>query len=268
VRTIKTVIVKGVTIGEGRTKILVPITGPTLEALRAQVAALIDKPADVVEWRVDHFDALADTASVISTARTLAEQLGGTPLLFTCRTRAEGGKATIDAQSYGELNAALVQSGFVDLVDVEYQREGSVVEQVLSAARTSGVPVIASNHEFGGTPAREEIVARLQAMQQLGADICKIAVMPKSAADVVTLLDATQMMHEQHAERPLITVAMGGLGLVSRLAGQVFGSAATFGMVGAASAPGQIELEDLLFAIDLLGSAAMVHPSVGRPAEI
>jgi len=89
-------------------------------------------------------------------------------------------------------------------------------------------------------------------MQALGADICKIAVMPRSAADVLTLLDATRIMHEEYADRPLITMSMGGLGVVSRIAGQVFGSAATFGMVGTASAPGQVDASELRALLDVL----------------
>jgi hypothetical protein len=42
-------------------------------------------------------------------------------------------------------------------------------------------------------------------MQELGADICKIAVMPQTTADVITLLDATQEMYHKHADRPLIS---------------------------------------------------------------
>ncbi|SEF92791.1 3-dehydroquinate dehydratase [Thermomonospora echinospora] len=254
-RTIRTVVVDGVVIGEGSPKILVPITGDTPERLRAQADALTGRPVDVVEWRADHFGALADTAAVVAAARMLTERLGGKPLLFTCRTTTEGGEAEIDDEAYGELNIAVAESGTVGLVDVECERRRDVVERVLSAAHACGVFVIASNHDFAGTPAKEEIVGRLRAMQRLGADICKIAVMPHSAADVLTLLDATRTMHEEHADRPLITMSMGGLGVVSRLAGRVFGSAATFGMVGTPSAPGQIDVDDLHTALRLLEQA-------------
>lgn len=251
-RAIKTVTVKNVTIGEGIPKIVVPITGTSPGELRAQVDALAGHHADVVEWRVDYFGHLADTASVLAVGRALADQLSGTPLLFTCRTQAEGGQVTIDDEAYGELNVALIKSGTVDLVDVEYRRERAVVERVLAAAHSHSVPVIASNHDFSGTPTKGEILARLREMQRLGADICKIAVMPHSASDVLILLDATLTMHEKYADRPLITMSMGGLGVVSRLSGQVFGSAASFGMLGTPSAPGQLDVEALHKVMTLL----------------
>ena len=252
VRSIKTVAVKNVTIGEGIPKIVVPITGASLDGLRAQVDALAGHHCDVVEWRVDYFRHLTDTASVLATGCALAEQLSGTPLLFTCRTQAEGGEVTIDDGAYGELNLAVIESGTVDLVDAEYRRERAVVERILATAHSHSVPVIASNHDFSRTPAKDVILARLQEMQRLGADICKIAVMPRSASDVLILLDATLAMHEKYADRPLITMSMGRLGAVSRLAGQIFGSAASFGMVGTPSAPGQWDVEDLHKVMTLL----------------
>ena len=66
-------------------------------------------------------------------------------------------------------------------------------------------------------------------MQELGAHIPKIAVMPKTPNDVLTLLDATYTMHTLHADRPIITMSMASTGLISRIAGEIFGSAATFG---------------------------------------
>ena len=66
-------------------------------------------------------------------------------------------------------------------------------------------------------------------MQELGADIPKIAVMPQNKQDVLTLLAATEEMNRNHADRPIITMSMAGTGVVSRLCGEVFGSALTFG---------------------------------------
>ena len=69
--------------------------------------------------------------------------------------------------------------------------------------------------------------------------------MPQSKKDVLTLLSATEEMASEYADRPIITMSMAGTGLISRLCGEVFGSALTFGAVGKASAPGQMNAEDL-----------------------
>ena len=87
------------------------------------------------------------------------------------------------------------------------------------------------------------MVARLTAMQQAGADLPKLAVMPRSPSDVLDLLAATAEMAEHHPETPVITMSMGALGAVSRLCGEAFGSAMTFAKPGQASAPGQVALD-------------------------
>lgn len=116
---------------------------------------------------------------------------------------------------------------------------------LVEAAHENNVKVVASNHDFEKTPKKEEILMRLCKMQEMEADIVKIAVMPKTERDVLVLLDATLAMKELHRNTPVVTMAMGKKGLISRLVGQMFGSAITFGSVGAASAPGQIPAEAL-----------------------
>lgn len=112
--------------------------------------------------------------------------------------------------------------------------------------------VVASNHDFHKTPSQDEIVSRLCKMQELGADIPKIAVMPQNKKDVLTLLSATEEMVREHASRPIITMSMAGTGVISRLCGEVFGSALTFGAVGKASAPGQMGASELRTVLTLL----------------
>lgn len=115
--------------------------------------------------------------------------------------------------------------------------------------------MVGSNHDFFATPEKDAIVSRLRKMQEMGADIPKIAVMPKSTADVLTLLAATAEMHETYADRPIITMSMSAKGVISRLSCEAFGSAMTFGAVGQVSAPGQIPVEQLRQVLDILHGA-------------
>ena len=50
-------------------------------------------------------------------------------------------------------------------------------------------------------------------------------------------------------------MSMAKAGVISRLAGEVFGSAATFGAVKKASAPGQISVNDLRTVLTILHQA-------------
>jgi 3-dehydroquinate dehydratase-1 len=201
---------------------------------------------------VDWFDDVFETEKVIETAKALRETLGETPILFTFRTSKEGGEKAISDEDYVALNKAICESGYVDLIDVEAFTGDKIVTKIIENAHTFGVKVVGSNHDFHKTPEKEEIIRRLCKMQELGADIPKIALMPESKQDVLTLLSATLEMSENHADRPIITMSMAGTGVISRLAGESFGSALTFGAASKASAPGQVGVNELKQVLDII----------------
>ena len=247
-----TVKVRNIEIGAGIPKICVPIVGVTREEILAAAENIKSTKADVVEWRVDWYENIFDFTKTEATMQALREVLGEMPILFTFRTSKEGGEKAIETEAYVELNQNAAKTGLVDLVDVEAFTGDDVVKAVVEIAHENGVKVIASNHDFHKTPAKEEIVSRLRKMQELGADIPKIAVMPQNKKDVLTLLAATEEMVSDYADRPIITMSMSGTGVISRLCGEVFGSALTFGAVEKVSAPGQMEIEDLTTVLGLL----------------
>ena len=247
--------VRNIVIGEGIPKICVPIVGVTKEEIIAEAKTFDSIPVDVVEWRVDWFENVFDTEAVIGVLKELREVLGETALLMTFRTSREGGEKAIDAEAYAALNIAAAKSGYTDLVDVEVFTRDAIVSRIIKEAHDAGVKVVASNHDFDKTPEKDDIVGRLRKMQELGADIPKIAVMPQNKKDVLTLLSATEEMYSTYADRPIITMSMAGTGVISRLCGEVFGSALTFGAAKKASAPGQIGVNDLNTVLNVLHSA-------------
>lgn len=251
----KPVKVRNIVIGEGMPKICVPIVGVTKKDIIAEARSFDAIPVDVVEWRVDWFEHVFETEAVLDVLKDLREALGDTALLMTFRTSKEGGEKAIDAEAYAALNIAAAKSGYVDMVDVEVFTGDEIVSRIIREAHTAGVKVVASNHDFDQTPEKDDIVGRLRKMQDMDADILKIAVMPQSKKDVLTLLAATEEMHSTYADRPIITMSMAGTGVISRLCGEVFGSALTFGAAKKASAPGQMGVNDLPTVLPLLHHA-------------
>ena len=247
-----TVKVRNIENGAGIPKICVPIVGVTKEEIIAEAKTFDSIPVDVVEWRVDWFENVFEFDKVEDVLKDLREALGETPILFTFRTSKEGGEKAIEPEPYKELNIQAAKSGYVDLVDVEVFTGDEIVKEIIENAHACGVKVVASNHDFDKTPEKDEIVRRLQKMQELNADIPKIAVMPTCKKDVLTLLSATEEMYTNYADRPIITMSMAGTGVISRLCGEVFGSALTFGAAKKASAPGQMGVEDLKTVLELL----------------
>ena len=267
---------------DGLPAVAVSLTGPSLAHARAQARSAVGAGADVLELRVDLLEetgaltaAPMDTAAarVLECLRGVGEVANGAdadagaPLLLTCRTAAEGGRAQLDDAAYGALLRSVLD-GLADwaperrpaAIDVEVQR--GCLQRVCEHAHTLGVDVVASFHDFEATPPDEVLEGVLARMASEGADLAKIAVWPTSADDVARLLGvcARATMGTGEGAGPGVPVAamsMGALGAVSRVA-PAFGTALTFAVVpdeqgeARASAPGQMPIQDVRRCLELL----------------
>lgn len=244
--------IKNISIGEGIPKICVPIVGKTKEEIVEEVNDLKKICFDIVEWRVDFFENVENIQQVKEVLNELRKYIQDKPLLFTFRSIKEGGQKLISKDYYTILNKEISNTGLIDLIDVELFMGDEIVNEIVEFAHKKEVKVIMSNHDFNKTPQKEEIISRLCKMQELGADLPKIAVMPQNESDVLVLLAATNEMVQVYADRPIITMSMAGMGVISRLCGEIFGSSLTFGAVKKISAPGQISVEELNSILNVL----------------
>ena len=244
--------IRGCRIGEGRPKVILPIVERAEAAILEKAAQFSTLQADCVEWRVDYFEGARAPGAV---ARCLAKMrviLRDKLLLVTIRTKAEGGELALRHTEYTDLLHTILDTDCADLIDIEFFPAGDDLPLLVEQAHTAGVPVVCSSHDFAKTPPRAELVSRMVQMQQAEADLPKLAVMPRCRTDVLELLAATVEMADLHPETPVITMSMGALGAVSRLAGEAFGSAMTFANPGQASAPGQVSLDIVNEVLDAL----------------
>ena len=269
----------------GLPAVAVSLTGPSLAQARPQARSAVDAGADVLELRIDlleeagalaapdPLDAATGAAQVLDCLRGLGEAIAadgadaGAPVLLTCRTTAEGGRAQLDDAAYGALLRSVLD-GLADwaperrpaAIDVEVQR--GCLPQVCAQAHELGIDVVASFHDFEATPADEALEEVLARMAREGADLAKIAVWPTSADDVARLLGVCARATAGAGERsglgvPVAAMSMGALGAVSRVA-PAFGSALTFAVVpdeqgqARASAPGQLPIQDVRRCLELL----------------
>lgn len=240
-----TVKVRNIVLGEGLPKIAVPNVGVTEEEILASAKEIAAAKPDIMEWRIDYYEAsIKDNEKLIATAKALRDVVGELPILVTFRTKNEGGVLELGEDEYLDLVATVVTNRLGDAVDIELFHDEERVKDLVKQAHNYNVVVIMSNHDFEKVPAKDVIEFRLKKMAELGADVPKLACMPHSADDVLTLLSATNDARKA-LSTPIITMAMADLGKVSRIAGQVFGSCLSFGAVGKTSAPGQLSIEDL-----------------------
>ena len=244
--------IRGCRIGEGRPKVILPIVERAEAAILEKAAQFSTLPADCVEWRVDHFDDARTPGAVARCLAKLQVALKDKLLLVTFRTKTEGGEQALSHPEYLAFLSLILDTDCADLLDIEFFTAGADLPKLVEQAHSAGAAVVCSSHDFHKTPPRAELVRRMVAMQQAGADLPKVAVMPQSRTDVLELLAATAEMADQHPETPVITMSMGALGAVSRLAGEAFGSAMTFANPGQASAPGQVSLDIVNEVLDAL----------------
>ncbi len=226
-------------------KTIVPITAKTKEQALAQAQVIANTAdADLAEFRIDLLSFASDTKQVIALGHELKKILGHKLMIATIRTKNEGGQLEISDADYGKTYQAYLKNPFMDWLDVEMFRDQKVVSEIVQKAHQKKVLVVMSNHDFQKTPSQDEIEKRLLKQDQMGADILKIAVMPKSKQDVFTLMNATLKVSQQ-TTKPLLTMSMGQLGTISRVATANMGGSYSFGMIGQASAPGQIDVTKL-----------------------
>ena len=232
-------------IGEGMPKICVPITGKTEEEILSQAGKIAQAGPDLVEWRADFYEDVMDYDKVKKLLVAIFDILGQIPLLFTFRTDREGGCRPISTKDYVNLNHMVSERKEAALIDVEVFMDIPKMAWLIEEIHKNGKKVIGSHHRFDLTPSRSDMITVLKTLEENGADIVKLAVMPKSEEDVTNLIQATSEAVSGELTRPAVTMSMGSLGVISRTTGEKFGSGITFGCVGEASAPGQIPLETL-----------------------
>lgn len=246
--------VRGVTLSAATRqtpKIIVPVMADTLPVAEKQAAALAALPAAaLVELRLDPLPAADRPAALAAVRGALrADQ----PLLATLRTGREGGLAALDPAAYAAAVEELLAGPVLpDLVDIEFSAGAGLVAKLSAAAHAAGVKTVYSEHHFDGTPPQTVMTEALCAMADAGADIAKLAVMPKSPADAAALLAATAAAAAARPDTPRLTMAMGAMGAVTRVCGGAFGSCATFGAAGQVSAPGQPDAAALAQALRAL----------------
>ena len=236
--------------------------GQRAQALLEQAGEVDRMQPDLIEWRVDALEGLSDLAYVHRTLTVLRAERPALPLLFTCRAREEGGLQAIVPDHRRKLYHMAIGTGLADLIDIELASGPRTIQALRAETAAAGVHLILSFHDFERTPGREVLVGKLREAEQAGADIAKIAVMPRNCRDVATLLDAACEARLRYLKIPLIAIAMGEAGVVTRIAGGQFGSDIIFASGGIATAPGQIAIQDLelnpmVTALALAGFAGM-----------
>lgn len=234
-----------------RCGICVPIVGPMIEDILSQVQEAVQAKVDLIELRPDmwmkasHISEEEYIPTIVNLVEEVRSKYEKIPILFTWRTLSEGGETSLSNENYGNLLQAIVDQNVVDAVDVELFTYTDIIGQIIKEAHHQGIQTVMSYHNFHKTLNRDTLHLYAEQMISVGASVIKFALMPTTSDDVLSVLQFTKELTERYPQLPRITMSMGKLGQMTRTCGHVFGNCLTFGTLGQASAPGQVEVDIL-----------------------
>lgn len=246
--------VRNLELGKGKPKICVPLIAKNFEELFSEAIRLSKLDCDVIEWRADYFMYVHDARFMKKAAYFVRYAIDDKPLIFTYRTLQEGGGQHIELDEYVELNRMMMDTGLIDMVDLEFEMMLEKPSDIMVHAKEKNVKVLLSKHNNHFTPDVHNMYELIKDMYQLGGDICKLAVMPNDLQDMLNVLEVSNKIQTEHSEIPFVMISMGELGQLSRMIGELFGSSLTYASNGKyLSAPGQLPIPILREGMNLIG---------------
>lgn len=234
----------GAVFGGGRLLTCVPLVSQDLDALLRDAKESCAAAPDILEWRADFFHSLSDPQAMAVAASALRATVGNTPILFTPRHPEENGAAALDGKVKKQVIQAVSATGCIDLVDLEMRYDEAYIGEIRRITVEHGVKLILSYHDFSGMPDLELLRDKLRRAERLGADINKLALMPKDFHDVAVFCQEICLAKETWMQNPMIASLMGDVGAVTRFGGGSLGSDMCFVAVTGVSGPGQMHISD------------------------
>lgn len=234
---------------QGKPVICVPIVEKNAEAILKRAGQLSENQIEMVEWRMDWFDDCSDMGRLLAVLHSLRVILQDSILLCTYRSKDQGGLGSLNRMEYELLLTELAASGEADIIDIEFFQSADP-NYWIKYIQEAGNYVLVSEHNFIDTPEVNDMTEQIKKMHHSGGDIVKLAVMPKEFQDVLKLLQAAVNIKKAFPQIRLVSIAMGTEGILTRLAGECFGSCITFASFERPSAPGQMRVQDVTFILD------------------
>jgi 3-dehydroquinate dehydratase-1 len=241
----KPITARGHELGGKTPLVCIPLVGKDHDSIMAEAGNVPTIAPDVIELRIDWWDFIEDVEKSAAMIREVRKAVGDTPIILTCRGDWEGGYKKVSDKAKFAVYAAAVREELVDFVDMELKYGQQKIDEVKSQMAGKKVSLIVSFHNFQQTPSKDEMFSIMEREIKAGADVAKLAAMPKSEEDVLTVLAATLAVRRKYPNTPIISMSMGPLGAVTRIVGGLFGSDLTFAVGSQASAPGQIPVGEL-----------------------
>ncbi|MBZ2173992.1 type I 3-dehydroquinate dehydratase [Schnuerera sp. xch1] len=263
----KKVIVKNKVFGGSKMLICLPLISKNKEMLIKDAKEICLLAPDIIEWRVDFFETIHDINNIKDALIELSKSIDNIPLIFTLRHSDEGGCIYLTQDKRIEIIEKSINTGCVDLLDIEIANDMEFLNKIKNIIKRNDIKLILSYHNFKQTPSEEFMLNKIIEGEKIGADISKIAVMPKDYGDVLKLLNATYKARNI-VDIPLITIAMGKTGAITRMIGGLFGSDMTFAVGKESSAAGQMPISDIKMVLNILSNSRTASNNRQRKEDL
>lgn len=154
-------------------------------------------------------------------------------LIAVCRSN------RIDEGKKQKLLLTAIDAGAM-YVDVEYDIKEDLLEEIKKQTKKSFCKLIISYHNYELTPPNDELISIINHSFKLGADIVKVACKANSEKDNINIIS----LYNCFETGTLISIAMGSIGKITRLAAPFLGAPFTYSSLekDMETAPGQIDL--------------------------
>ena len=231
--------------------VCVPVAARTPAGMVSGVDRALAAGAGLAEARLDYIGARSVPRALELLSAGARGRRRMARLVCTIRPEREGGRFHgAERERIGLLG--LAASHRPHLLDVEY---GALRRsaRLRDAAAAAGADILASWHDYSGTPTLRSLSGRLDRMAALArhVKIVTTAAAPADPARVLSLYGAARRMGGGRGRGgiKLVAFAMGEMGRMSRVLCLHLGSPHTYASLGRAVAPGQMALPDMLAAV-------------------
>lgn len=220
----------------------IPLVSDNEADLYKEIEAAIAQKPDYLEWRRDYFleDDLDIERRILRKMHTLDQGL-----IYTFRSVDEGGFRHVTEKERCKHIVNCIRSGAADYVDIELDGDASVFEEVKKTLKKERTQLMLSHHNFEKTYGYNEIRDIFEMMEAAGADVLKMALNAVNETDFRTIL-AAGSTHSLKTNKPMVVIAMGESGRLSRVLPELLGGGLTFAAGAEHTAPGQLSLLEIL----------------------
>lgn len=223
-------------------RFVVPVTPRSFEEAR-QLDVSNYEQADAIEWRAD----VLPQEAILEVAPVIFETFAGHEVIFTLRSRDQGGESDLASRDYVDLIKQVQALYQPDYIDFEYYTHQEVFEELLDFPN-----LILTHYDRRKVP--DNIMEIYSTLTALSPRVVKIALTPRSEQEVLDMMNFNRGFKTLNPDQVYMTEALGPLGRVTRLFGDIFGSCWSSASVGQATSSGQLSLADARQILDILAT--------------